>query len=76
MTLCNLAELYDRQDAEDPRIPQCMEQAWEYLNSPTLPRDGYHAFTVSKCLPTFDYFGYFLYTQELRERVREIYEGA
>ena len=76
VTLCNLAELYDRQDAEDPRIPQCMEQAWEYLNSPTLPRDGYHAFTVSKCLPTFDYFGYFLYTQELRERVREIYEGA
>ena len=76
VTLCNLAELYDRQDPEDARIFDCMEQAWEKLNAPTLPRNGYHAFTVSKCLPTFDYFGYFLYAQELRERVRSIYEGT
>ncbi len=76
VTLCNLAELYDRQDPEDERISACMEQAWEALSSPTLPHDGYHAFTVSKCIPSFDTFGFFLYAAELRERVRKIYEGT
>ena len=76
VTLCNLAELYDKQDPEDERIADCMEKAWEYLNSPTLPRDGYHAFTISKCIPGFDYFGFFLYAEELRQRMKEIYEGT
>ena len=74
VTLCNLAELYDKQDPEDARIADCMEQAWEVLNAPSLPRDGYHAFTVSKCIPSFDYFGFFLYAEELRQRMKEIYE--
>ena len=38
-----------------------------------LKKDGYHAFTISKCAPTFDYFGYFLWAQELRDRAEEIY---
>ena len=76
VTWCNLAELYDRQDPEDPRIGQCMERAWELLNAPSLPRDGYHAFTISKCAPCFDYFGYFLYSKELRERAERIYAGT
>ena len=73
VTWCNLAELYDRQDPEDPRIGDCMEKAWDCLNAPSLPRDGYHAFTISKCAPSFDYFGYFLYSRELKERAEEIY---
>ena len=73
VTWCNLAELFDRQDPEDPRIGDCMEKAWDCLNAPGLPRDGYHAFTASKCVPSFDYFGYFLYAGELKERVEEIY---
>lgn len=76
VTWCNLAELYDRQDPEDPRIGECMEKTWELLNAPSLPRDGYHAFTVSKCIPSFDYFGYFLYSRELKERVERIYAGT
>lgn len=73
VTWCNLAELYDRQDPEDPRIGECMEKAWEHLNAPELPRNGYHAFTISKCAPCFDYFGYFLYAKELKERAEAIY---
>ena len=76
VTWCNLAELYDRQDPEDPRIETCMEKAWEHLNAPSLPRDGYHAFTISKCAPSFDYFGYFLYSKELKERAEKIYAGS
>lgn len=76
VTCCNLAELYDRQDPEDPRIGECMEKAWDYLNAPSLPRNGYHAFTISKCAPSFDYFGYFLYSKELKERAEQIYAGT
>ena len=76
VTLCNLAELYDRQDHEDRRIGQCMERAWEVLNTPGLPRDGYHAFNIAKCAPSFDYFGYFLWAKELKERAEKIYGGT
>ena len=75
-TWCNLAELYEKADPEDPRIDSSLENAWENLNDPSLPRDGYHAFTISKCAPTFDHFGYFLYAAELKKRAKEIYEGA
>ena len=76
VTWCNLAELYDRMDPEDPRCADCMEKAWEHLNAPGLARDGYHAFTISKCAPSFDYFGFFLYAKELKERAARIYEGT
>ena len=76
VTWCNLAEMYGRRDLEDERIGDCLEKAWECLNAPGLKRDGYHAFTLSKCAPTFDYFGYFLYANELRKRSEEIYAGT
>ena len=76
VTWCNLAEMYGRRDLEDERIGDCLEKAWECLNAPGLKRDGYHAFTVSKCAPTFDYFGYFLYANELRKRSEEIHAGT
>ena len=76
VTWCNLAEMYGRRDPEDPRIEDCLEKAWACLNAPDLPRDGYHAFTVSKCAPTFDYFGFFLYAKQLRERAENIYAGT
>lgn len=75
VTFCNLAELYDTQDPEDPRINTCMEKAWDMLNAPGLRKDGYHAFTASKCAPTFDRFGYFLYASELQKRADTIYQN-
>lgn len=76
VTCCNLAELYERADAEDGRIGEYMERAWEYLDSPGLSRDGYYAFTASKCAPTFGHFGYFIYEKELLARAEAIYEGT
>ena len=76
VTACSLAELYDRQDPEDPRVGEWMERAWEYLNAPGLKYDGYHALTLNKCIPCFDYFGYFLYARELRERLAAIRESS
>ena len=76
VTWCNLAEMYGKRDLEDERVGDCLEMAWDLLNAPGLPRDGYHAFTISKCAPTFDYYGYFVYAKELRERAEKIYAGT
>ena len=76
VTWCNLAEMYGRRDLEDERIAECLEKAWDCLNAPGLKHDGYHAFTISKCAPTFDYFGFFLYAKQLRERAEKIYAGT
>lgn len=75
VSLCNMAEMYGRQNMEDERIEQCLEKAWELLNAPSAAKDGYHAFTISKCAPCFDYFGYFIYAMELRKRAENIYES-
>lgn len=72
VTWCNLAELYGKRDADDPRIEACLDRAFSCLTDPALPLDGYHAFTLSKCIPTFDRFGYFLYAKKLRERMAMI----
>ena len=56
-TLNNLAELYERMGREAD-IAKALKLAQDNLHSPTLPHDGYYDFTVSKCLPTFEHFGY------------------
>ena len=76
VTWCNLAELYGKRDADDPRIEACLDRAWECLTDPALPLDGYHAFTLSKCIPTFDHYGWFLYAKKLRERMATIHAGT
>jgi len=74
VTYCNMAEMYAKLDLEDERIYECMEKAWDCLSR--AAHDGYHAFTISKCAPSFDYFGYFLYAKELKERAEKIYAGT
>ncbi len=86
VTYVNLACMYDawghRSDLEgdeaaptdwDSRIWSCLDTAMEYLNDPEAVRDGYYAFTCSKCAGTFGYFGQFRRKKELETRAKEIY---
>lgn len=57
-------------------IHENIETATKLLDTPSLPRNGYYAFVAEKCAPTFRYYGYFAYAQELEERSRRIYEGT
>ena len=72
VTYVNLACMYDawghRSDLEgeetapkdwDGRIWECLDRAMEYLEDPKAKRDGYYAFTCSKCAGTVGYFGQF-----------------
>ena len=69
---CNLAELYYAQGKDESSVNQMLENAYVLLCTPTLRRDSYHSFTLSKCIPSFDYFGMFLYSKELKERKKVI----
>ena len=74
VTYVNLAHLYDVwfDDSESFTVA-CMEQVQQLLNSTQVLRDSYYAFVCTKCAPSCDYFGYFVFAQELRERAKEIY---
>jgi len=53
----------------DEYLKKAMKILDEYKN-----RDGYYAFVCEKCASVFDYYGYFVYYSELKERVKGIYE--
>lgn len=74
ITYVNMAHLYLKKCGEDDRIYDCMEQAWKYLSSEKTARNGYHAFVCEKCVPSFEFFGYFVYANELKGRIKKIYE--
>ena len=58
----------------EKRIYELLDKAYELLDSPSVPRDGYYAFVCEKCAPTFLYYGYFLAADELKKRSEAIYE--
>jgi len=50
-----------------------LDRAWQLLDTPSLPRDGYYAFVCEKCAPVFGYYGYFAEEAKLTGRAKEIY---
>ncbi len=72
----NMAHLLEGKEGREDEVYAYMEKAIAYLDTPTLPHDGYHAFVISKCLPSIEYFGYFMAKQRLEKRMKEIYERA
>lgn len=68
VTWCNLAELYEL-TGDDSKLEETLDRAYECLTAPELEPDGYHAFTLSKCIPTFDRLGFFVYAHELKKRL-------
>ena len=60
----------------EERIFALLDQAQALLDTPGVPRDGYYAFVCEKCAPAFEYYGYFLAAQDLKERAKRIYERA
>lgn len=77
VTLLNLADAREAEqgleEAED-EISGLLEEAERLLKTPSLPRNGYYAFTLEKCAPTFAYYGRFLAAKEFQEEAKRIYE--
>ena len=78
VTQLNLADLAARRSGGDDtaEIGERLKAAEELLETESLVRDGYYAFVCEKCAPTFLYYGYFIYANELKELSKKIYERA
>ena len=50
-----------------------LDKAQELLDTPGLKKDGYYAFVCEKCAPSFEYYGYFLVANDLKNRAESIY---
>ena len=79
ITYLNMADAAEAEkgllDASET-IDTCLETAQALLDTPTLARDGYYAFVCEKCVPTFEYYGWFAAANDLNERAKAIYERA
>lgn len=72
VTHLNLAQFYISVDATDARANEHAEKAIKILDE-SFDNKSYYAHTAEKCAGGFDYLGYFMYADELRERVKSIY---
>ena len=79
ITHLNLATAAEQEwglEKGEGEIAKQIDLAWALLNEEGLPMDGNYAFVCEKCAPTFRYYGYFLYANQLEERAKRIYEGS
>ena len=75
ISLVMLAHLtYDRDDTAFDAVEALLDEAWDFLNSDRLIRDGNYAYVLRKCAPSFDYFQRPIEAQALRDVAKEIYE--
>ena len=76
ITYLNMADATAAQkgmEEAEAEIDTLVDRAWELLNDPSLPRNGYYAFVCEKCAPSFSYYGYFSAANELTWRAENIY---
>ena len=76
ITLLNMANALEARDGmEDAEsgIFDLLDKASELLTDTTAPRNGYYAFVLEKCAPTFSYYGYFADAQRFSGIAEAIY---
>ncbi len=77
VTYLNLADLdaaeNGPEEAEET-VQDLLDRARTALDTPALPRNGYFAFVLRSCAPTFRYYGRFMDAEELEEIAQNIYD--
>ena len=77
VTLVNMAHLYeDWEGTESEKIEICLTRAEKILLGNDAEENSYLAFVLSKCAPSFEYFGFFIAAKEMNKKSRRLYEGA
>lgn len=77
ITYLNMADAYTVQlgdEAAESRVFNLLDKAYDLLNTPGVPKNGYYAFVCEKCAPAFSYYGYFAAADEFNRKAKEIYE--
>ena len=63
------------EETENMIVPM-MYNAQLCLDNEDIPRDSYYAFVADKCYPIYEYFQWYDYANQLKERISEINERA
>ena len=71
----NLAHLYENEGDKKKAI-ECMYNAYNLLNDESIEQNGYYAYVLSKCAPSFGHFGFTLIEKEYNDLSEKIYERA
>ena len=75
ITYVNLAHLYERTEKAD-KITDCLFKAYDLLNDEGNVKNGYYAYVLDKCAPSFKYFGYDKISNDMKKESEEIYERS
>ncbi len=75
LNIANAVEDESGLEAGETKISELLDRAEELLDTPSVPRDGYYAFVLEKCAPTFSYYGYFLAAERFAATAEKIYRG-
>ena len=75
LNMANRVEAEKGLEAGEGEINALLDKAYDLLNSPDVDRNGYYAFVLEKCAPTFSYYGYFLAAEEFTRVSQAIYTG-
>lgn len=77
VTCLNLANVIEKRDGivvGDAAINELVNDAKEIIEIHKDRTDGYYKYVIEKCLPTFEYYGYFFFANTLKKRVKEMNE--
>lgn len=75
ITYVNSAHLYEAENKTE-KITEALDTARTLLYDEDLPHNGYYAFVLSKCAPSFGYFGYTEDAEKMEREAKRIYEGS
>lgn len=79
ITKLNLADLYAARsgyEAAEETIQDLLDEGRRLLDTASLPRNGYYAYVVKSCAPTFRTYGRFADADELEEIAAALYRQA
>ncbi len=76
VTKLNLADLEAAEkgpEEADETVQALLDEGRALLDTPQLPRNGYYAYVLTSCAPTFEYYGRFADAAELNASAQAIY---
>lgn len=76
ITYLNIADMLFARDGmreAELDILECIDKAKNLLEDPELPHDGYHAFVLEKCAPSFAFYGFDGISRYFAQKADEIY---
>lgn len=76
ITYVNLAHLYYDTNEKREKTDDCLFSAYNLLTDENIKENGYLAYVLEKCAPSFGFFGFTLIEKEFEKKSKEIYERS